>query len=494
MEARVHHRFSRWGLALVAALASFAIRPALAKEPTRRDQILLADSFDGAEGASINGRAPETFSIPDAKWSTIAFNFGGGFSATLQPAGEPESSAVLFSCGGNSNGAIVLPIATTASFKKPEAIRISADLGGAAAALGFYPAVPVPDKERIADVFNHFNGLVLQSDGTLVLTQNGAETLRVKYTGTFDPKVLHTVSYKVNTPTGSIEQVAVDGSSSDYSAMSEARAFTDANTNVAAIAVLTDGGRDNAARADNFMLADGGKFMHDCSVKSERQPSPIMIEPGQKIGVMGDSITALGSNPRGYVGLTIAGLKLAGVNATAIPAGHSGDTSGNMTGRVLPDVLRKGANWMTLSCGVNDVHMQSNKMGVDLEKYKKNVEWMVAKAAAWNVRVVLLTPTPIGEDLESENNKKLAAYVEFLRTFAKEKNIPLADCNAAFQTVLKSPADKPFPPGKRLLVDGLHPNDEGQFLMGLSVLRAMGVPESEMPRIEQTLRNGLKNN
>src|SRR4051794_33928710 len=90
----------------------------------------------------------------------------------------------------------------------------------------------------------------------------------------------------------------------------------------------------------------------------------ILVQNGQKIGFMGDSITAQGSAPSGYVGLTIYGLKVMGIEAIAIAAGVPGHASGNMRGRVEPQILSKGANWMTLSCGVNDVIMQSKGHGV----------------------------------------------------------------------------------------------------------------------------------
>lgn len=48
---------------------------------------------------------------------------------------------------------------------------------------------------------------------------------------------------------------------------------------------------------------------------------------------MSDSITALGNSSKGYVQLVIAGFKEEGIQAAAIPAEHSGDTSGNVDGK-----------------------------------------------------------------------------------------------------------------------------------------------------------------
>jgi len=203
---------------------------------------------------------------------------------------------------------------------------------------------------------------------------------------------------------------------------------------------------------------------------------------------MGDSITAQANAPDGYIGLVIYGLKVEGVDATAIPAGVPGHTSGNMRARVDPQILGQGANWMTLSCGVNDVKMQSKGRGVDLESFKKNVTAMVEAAIAKSVKVVLLTATPLGEDLENPENQQLAPYNDFLRNYAKEKNLVLADVNAAFRDYLKAnpvPPDATVRPGSRLLADGLHPNKVGQALMAKTLLTAMGVPASDLPKIEK---------
>ena len=211
----------------------------------------------------------------------------------------------------------------------------------------------------------------------------------------------------------------------------------------------------------------------------------IVMQKGQTIGFMGDSITAQGAAPSGYVELTMYALKTEGVDANSIHAGVPGHTSGNMRARVEPQILSQGANWMTLSCGVNDVMMQGKGHGVDLETYRKNVTAMVEACAARNVKVVLLTPTPLGEDLANENNKQLVGYVEFLKNYGKDKHLLVADVNAAFQDYLKTPPSPEEKLGARLLADGIHPNQTGQTLMAKTLLLALGLPAADMPRIEK---------
>ena len=107
-----------------------------------------------------------------------------------------------------------------------------------------------------------------------------------------------------------------------------------------------------------------------------------------------------------------------------------------MLERLDRDVLQKKPDWMTLSCGVNDVW--HGEKGIPLDQYKANITAIVDRCQKAGVQVVLLTSTPIGENLDNGNNAKLAAYNEFLRALAREKQCRLADLNADFQTVIKA--------------------------------------------------------
>src|SRR3954453_162601 len=121
-----------------------------------------------------------------------------------------------------------------------------------------------------------------------------------------------------------------------------------------------------------------------CTVAPLR--AEILVKSGEKIAFLGDSITQQGwGNSAGYVRLVISGLAANGIDAEPIPAGISGHKSNDMLARLQKDVLDKKPNWMTLSCGVNDVWHGAN--GVPLEEapptegaaksprgsYKKNI-------------------------------------------------------------------------------------------------------------------------
>jgi acyl-CoA thioesterase I len=512
--AKIRGRFDRIGYILLGMAVAFellngmranqAIAQARAQSGSPRDSVVLvADSFSGDAGASVGGRTPSVVDVPQSTWDVAAFNLGGNFTAALvNDPGEPSPAAGL-ACAGNSNGAIVVSLGGQDKSAHGRRLTISAALCGDMPALGFYSVMPTQDADGVFDVFAHFTGLELISsdpgaadNGTLVLYENGVEIARSPYSGHFNPHEFHTLSYELDTANGVIFNVTLTGSQSDYSILTKRTGFGDAAIEFAAVAAFCEFGRDHLVKVRDFRLAStasdsdstpvdaGGSISN--SPDAHASVSPILVQTGQKIGFIGDSITAQGDAPAGYIRLAVAGLKAEGIAAVAIPAGRSGETSANMIGRVNPEVLRKGANWITISCGVNDVMGLSRGFGCDLESFKKNVAGMVKKAQGWNVRVVLFTATPLGEDLDNANNHKLAAYNDFIRSFATEHHLILADMNAAFTEVLHSKPEESqtYSPGARLLADGIHPNPTGQFLMAATLLKALGVPATDMPRVE----------
>ena len=202
-----------------------------------------------------------------------------------------------------------------------------------------------------------------------------------------------------------------------------------------------------------------------------------LVKSGDKIAFLGDSITQGGAgHPAGYVRRVESGLQANGIKVTVIGAGISGHKSDQMLERLDRDVISKKPNWMTLSCGVNDVWHGKN--GVPLEAYKKNITQIVDKAQAAGIKVMILTATVIGEDLKSDNNKKLADYNAFLRTLAVEKKCVLADLNADMQAALKAPKY----PGLRLTSDGVHMNPLGDRLMAEGILKTFGLNESNLKK------------
>ncbi len=207
----------------------------------------------------------------------------------------------------------------------------------------------------------------------------------------------------------------------------------------------------------------------------------VAVKKGQKIAFMGDSITAAGRRKDGYCELVIRTLNSRGLEVSAQFAGISGHKSNQMLARLEKDVLNHNPDWMTLSCGVNDVWHGAR--GVALEPYKQNITKIVDTAQAAGVKVMILTSTMIKEDQSNDLNQKLLPYNKFLKELAKEKDCLFADLNADMQAALKKfPADAPK--GKQLTGDGVHMNSLGNQMMAKGVLKAFGLSDKEIAAAE----------
>ncbi len=203
----------------------------------------------------------------------------------------------------------------------------------------------------------------------------------------------------------------------------------------------------------------------------------IAVQKGETIAFLGDSITAAGKRPGGYCQLVLKTLNEQGLEVTGVFAGISGHKSNQMLARLDKDVLQHKPDWMTLSCGVNDVW--HGKRGVELEPYKRNITEIVDRAQAAGVKVVLLTSTMIREDQSNDLNQKLLPYNAFLKELAKEKKCLFADLNTQMQEALTT-FPKDAPKGKQLTSDGVHMNALGNIMMANGVLKALGVSEEQL--------------
>lgn len=198
----------------------------------------------------------------------------------------------------------------------------------------------------------------------------------------------------------------------------------------------------------------------------------ILVKSGESVAFLGDSITAQGASaPSGYVRLVESGLAAQGVKITVIPAGVSGHKSNQMLARLENDVLNKKPDWMTLSCGVNDVW--HGEKGVPLDAYKTNITAILDRCEKAGVKVVILTATQIKLPVTNAENTKLEAYNAFLRETAQARNLPLADLNAAMA------ADQAAN-NRVLTTDGVHMNLFGNLMMAKGVLSAFGLDDKQV--------------
>ena len=218
------------------------------------------------------------------------------------------------------------------------------------------------------------------------------------------------------------------------------------------------------------------------------EPDQFLIHNNDTIVFLGDSITEQGAKPEGYVELFKMFLNGNGIKANVINAGISGNKSNDMLARLDKDVLAHKPNWISISCGVNDVWHNFGRerdgrrkhRGLPLDEYTKNMTAMIDQCLATGANVLLLTATPIFEDLQSEENRAQQSYNDFLRSLAKEKNLLLCDLSKAFQDIYKQKTSDE----NLLTTDGVHMNPRGNRLMTRTILKTLGAQPQQMSRYE----------
>lgn len=201
-----------------------------------------------------------------------------------------------------------------------------------------------------------------------------------------------------------------------------------------------------------------------------------LLNDGETIVFLGDSITQAGTTTEGYITLFKLACDVTGHEIKVINAGISGHKSNDMLARLQRDVIDHHPSWVSISCGVNDVW--HGERGVPLPDYRKNMTEIVDRCLAAGIKVLLLTATPIYEDPNSKENQKLAAYNDFLRQLARDKKVLLCDLNEAFTSIyVKKRSDE-----KLLTTDGVHMNPRGNRLMAREIFRALGATSQEINR------------
>lgn len=214
-----------------------------------------------------------------------------------------------------------------------------------------------------------------------------------------------------------------------------------------------------------------------------KEQREFMLKEGDQIVAIGDSITQAGGYLRN-IDVVLAqqypALKLPKI----VNVGISGQKAEDLVKRFEKDVVSRKPAVVTLSIGINDVwhRLKDPHDPQVLVNYKENVSKMVDQAQAAGIKVVLLTPTVIQEDPQSEGNQRLKMYVEAMQQIAAEKKCRMVNLHQTFLEVLgkKPEALAANAKGLVLTTDGVHMNPAGDALMAIGVLRGLGVPDDKV--------------
>ena len=213
----------------------------------------------------------------------------------------------------------------------------------------------------------------------------------------------------------------------------------------------------------------------------------LAVRPGEKIGFLGDSITAIGTqHPGGYTRLVMSGLEAMGCKAEPVFAGVGGHKSDDMHKRIARDILAHRPKWMLLSCGVNDTwHAQMRgRRGVPLPEFIDHVTEMVKAAKAAGIEVMLMTATVVYETPDYVCNQQLKAYNAAIHKIAKEHGCRVADVGQAIRAELERMHAAGRPYGTLLTVDGVHMNPLGDAIMAETILRAFGADDADLAKAQ----------
>ena len=210
-------------------------------------------------------------------------------------------------------------------------------------------------------------------------------------------------------------------------------------------------------------------------------PGPLLLKEGDKLAIIGDSITEQKMYSRiieTYLTACVPELKI-----TARQFGWSGETAEGFLRRMTNDCLRFLPTVATLNYGMNDHHYRT----FDEENalwYRQKYSAVVAGLQDIGARIVLGSPGCVGKVptwthsdayTRDELNISLLAFRDIDIDIAKDLNTRFADVfwpmyKAGFEAQTRYGTDYNIS-GK----DGVHPGWAGHLIMAYAYLRAMGL-------------------
>ncbi len=202
------------------------------------------------------------------------------------------------------------------------------------------------------------------------------------------------------------------------------------------------------------------------------------LERGSRVLFLGDSITEAGAQPGGYVALVKEAIARARpeLEIEVIGEGVSGNRVPDLLARLDADVLTRKPQVVVVYIGINDVwHSQQGK-GTPKEEFAQGLEKLVQKVQNSGARVLLCTPSVIGERNDGKNplDGMLDSYCEMVRDVAVRSQVQLIDLRQAFLEHLKQ-ENTSQAESKVLTTDGVHLNSKGNRLVAARMLDALGL-------------------
>ena len=226
------------------------------------------------------------------------------------------------------------------------------------------------------------------------------------------------------------------------------------------------------------------------------EPGPLILEKGDRLAIIGDSITEQKMYSRIIeTYLTACAPQL---EVSVRQFGWSGETAEGFLRRMESDCLRFEPTVATLCYGMND-HRYRTYTPENATWYYENYSSVVTRLKNQGARVILGSPGNVGKVPHWTNSadytlQQLNANLATLRnidiSIAREQNVRFADI---FWPMLFADQQARNTYGSGYAVpgqDGVHPGWSGQLIMAWAFLRSMGL-EGDIATIRVNLEEGL---
>ena len=187
-----------------------------------------------------------------------------------------------------------------------------------------------------------------------------------------------------------------------------------------------------------------------------------------RVVCFGDSVTGLyyhTGGRRAYTDMLQIALERTYPQADiqAINAGISGNTCADGLRRIKKDVLDHKPDLVTVMFSLNDM-----TRGQSLSTFESQLLDIIKQCQDIGAAVLLCTPNSV-MDTPRRPTAKLEEYVATIRKIAKQHNLPLADCYAAYQMQREKDAWE----WSMLMSDEIHPNMCGHKLIAETIAEAI---------------------
>lgn len=158
------------------------------------------------------------------------------------------------------------------------------------------------------------------------------------------------------------------------------------------------------------------------------------------------------------------------INA-GVGSSHSGTIHDNAVAKVQhgrdrfeEGVLAQNPDLVIIGFGTNDAYIDSKVLGgasrISLDQYRDNLVYMITELQKRKIRVILMAPNPLSAPRPEFQSLRLYEYVRVVRALAIEYHTGLADNYRLFIDYGRTHGGY-----ASLLLDGVHPNDEGHRLI-----------------------------